>query len=378
MYKRQVLTGLNDSIDELKLGKEKTAQYKAEMKTAYMSSFLPAYEDIIKAMDNIDPSKNNAMGLSHMKDGKRYYELAFKDASGSNKSIEDIKTDLNTLAQKSLFRIQSVAMNNKQTYDDLTNGKITTKYTDFKSMLKELNGDIKKDFPSVGNLKYNIAPIGEDIASGGVAAYYNLPAIDSTKPNQIRVNMQKNALKINAMDTFSTVAHEGIPGHMYQVNYANQNMKEPWRKTSANFSGYTEGYATYVELYSLKYLKDIPAEGVKLQQNMTVYQDCIIALADIGIHYDGWTKNDFRQFLQENGLEATSSDGLYIQLQANPTAFIPYYVGYMQFANLRTKAEDALKDKFNDKDFHEAILRSGSAPFRVVEKNVDAYIKKAK
>lgn len=376
--KTSVLTGLNESIDELKLGKEKTDNYKAEIKAAYMSAFLPAYEDIIKAMDNIDPSKNNAMGLSHMKDGKSYYELAFKDASGSDKSIEDIKKDLNALAQKSLFSAQSVVMNNKQAYEDFSNGKLTTKYTDFKSMLKDLSGDIKDDFPSVGNLKYNIEPIGEDIASGGVAAYFNLPALDSTKPDQIRVNMRKNALKINSMDTFSTVAHEGIPGHMYQVNYVNKNIKEPWRKTSANFSGYTEGYATYVELYSLKYLKDVSAEGVKLQQSMTTYQDCIIALSDIGIHYEGWTKNEFKQFLQDNGLEATSSDELYVQLQANPTAFIPYYVGYMQFANLRTKAEDALKDKFKDKDFHEAILRSGYAPFSVVEKNVDAYIKKAK
>ena len=373
-----VLTGLNESIDNLKLGDDKTKQYKAELKKAFQEYFLPVYSDIIKTMKELDSSKNNTLGLSHMKNGKEYYELLFKQATGTDKSIEDIKKELNSMSRSSLLAVQSVISKNKNLYDEYVNGKIKTKYKDFESMLKDLDKDIKDDFPSVGTLNYRIRPIGEDLASGGVAAYFNIPALDGTTPKQIRVNMMEDALDVQSLETFSTVAHEGIPGHMYQIAYAYKNVKDPWRNSMASFLGYTEGYATYTELYALKYLDGVSADAVKLQQNMVVYQDCLIALADIGIHYEGWTKEDLSNFLEENGLGVSDVRDFYNQLQANPTAFLSYYVGYVQIANLKKDAQEELKDKFNDRDFHEAILKSGAAPFHVVEENVKDYIESAK
>ena len=373
-----VLTGLNESIDNLKLGDDKTKQYKAELKKAFQEYCLPAYSDIIKTMKELDSSKNNTLGLSHMKNGKEYYELLFKQATGTDKSIEDIKKELNSMSRSSLLAVQSVISKNKNLYDEYVNGKIKTKYKDFESMLKDLDKDIKDDFPSVGTLNYRIKPIGEDLASGGVAAYFNIPALDGTTPKQIRVNMLEDALNVQSLETFSTVAHEGIPGHMYQIAYAYKNVKDPWRNSMASFLGYTEGYATYTELYALKYLDGVSADAVKLQQNMVVYQDCLIALADIGIHYEGWTKEDLSNFLEENGLGVSDVSDFYNQLQANPTAFLSYYVGYVQIANLKKDAQEELKDKFNDRDFHEAILKSGAAPFHVVEENVKDYIESAK
>ena len=373
-----VLTGLNESIDNLKLGDDKTKQYKAELKKAFQEYFLPAYSDIIKTMKELDSSKNNTLGLSHMKNGKEYYELLFKQATGTDKSIEDIKKELNSMSRSSLLAVQSVISKNKNLYDEYVNGKIKTKYKDFESMLKDLDKDIKDDFPSVGTPNYRIRPIGEDLASGGVAAYFNIPALDGTTPKQIRVNMLEDALNVQSLETFSTVAHEGIPGHMYQIAYAYKNVKDPWRNSMASFLGYTEGYATYTELYALKYLDGVSADAVKLQQNMVVYQDCLIALADIGIHYEGWTKEDLSNFLEENGLGVSDVSDFYNQLQANPTAFLSYYVGYVQIANLKKDAQEELKDKFNDRDFHEAILKSGAAPFHVVEENVKDYIESAK
>ena len=190
--------------------------------------------------------------------------------------------------------------------------------------------------------------------------------------------MLEDALDVQSLETFSTVAHEGIPGHMYQIAYAYKNVKDPWRNSMASFLGYTEGYATYTELYALQYLDGVSADAVKLQQNMVVYQDCLVALADIGIHYEGWTKEDAAKFLEENGLAVTDISDFYNQLQANPTAFLSYYVGYVQIANLKKDAQEELKDKFNDRDFHEAILKSGAAPFSVVEENVKDYIESAK
>ena len=372
-----VLTGLNSSIDALGLDSGVATTYKQQVKEAFDQSFLPAYQDIIDTMKGLDTKKNNRKGLSYLKNGKEYYEVLFKSASGSDKSVKEIKKDLEALIASSLEEAQKIVFKNESAYMTFTEG-VKTQYKDFQSMLADLNNEYEKDFPAVSPIQYNIAPIGKDLASGGIAAYFNIPAIDGTTPKQIRVNMLKDALDITTMETFSTLAHEGIPGHMYQVAYTYENMKNLWRKTIAGSMGYQEGYANYVELYSLKYLKDIPSDIIALQQHMSVMQNAIIALLDIGIHYDGWSTSEAKKFLEDNGLGVNSIDDLYYQIQANPTAFIPYYVGYMQIAQLKEDAQKELKDKFNDKKFHEALLKSGSAPFSVVEKNIEEYIKNTK
>ncbi len=133
------------------------------------------------------------------------------------------------MSRSSLLAVQSVISKNKNLYDEYVNGKIKTKYKDFESMLKDLDKDIKDDFPSVVTLNYRIRPIGGDLASGGVAAYFNIPALDGTTPKQIRVNMLEDALNVQSLETFSTVAHEGFWGQMYQIAYAYKNVKDPWR-----------------------------------------------------------------------------------------------------------------------------------------------------
>ena len=373
-----VLSGLNKSIEELQLGDELTKQYQGELKSAFQEYFIPSYQDIIETLDSLDSSKNNTLGLSHLKNGKEYYELLFKEAVGTDKSIKEIKQELEELAGSSIFNVAQIAQKDPKVYQAYTNGLYKTNYHDFESMLKDLETDIQEDFPPVGDLDYNIAPIGEDLASGGVAAYYNIPALDGTTPKKIRVNMLKDALDIQSMGTFSTLAHEGLPGHMYQIAYQYKNIKDNWSNVLANCPGYTEGYATYAGMYALKYLDGLPQDVITLQQNMTVYQNCLIALADIGIHYDGWTVDDTNDFLKESGMMVGDTNNFYKQIQANPTAFLSYYVGYSQIAKLKEEAQDKLKDKFSDLGFHQALLKSGSAPFKVVERNILEYINKTK
>lgn len=369
-----VLTGLYESIDSLNLGDEKTQQYKDELKITFQEYFIPSYNNMIKTMNELDTSKNNELGLSHLKNGKNYYEVLFKEAIGTDKSIKEIKKELNDKAKSALLKSQGLLMSDEQLYNDYINENIKTNYTDFETMLSDLNESYTDDFPSVDELQYNIKPIAEDLASGGIAAYFNIPPLDNSAPNKIRVNMLKDALDIQSLDTFSTLAHEGIPGHMYQISYAYQNLDAPLLKSTDGYLGYTEGYATYVELYSLKYLEDVSSKAVEIYQNMKVYQNCIVALSDIGINYEGWTKEETANFMQTHLLEMTSIDEYYNQIRCNPTAFLSYYVGYLQHANLKEEAEDTLKSKFDDKEFHEAILKSGPAPFSVVEKNVNEYI----
>lgn len=373
-----VLTSMNTNIAALKLGDEKTKTYQKEVKEVFESSFLQAYDAIINTLTSLKSKTNNRQGLAHLKNGKEYYEIMFKNATGTDKPIAKVKSDLQNLATSSFAKAQAVANKNQEVYNNFMADKIKTKYKDFNAILTDLEKDIQKDFPSISKLSYEIKPLDQDLANSGIAAYFNLPALDGTTPKQMRVNTKGDSLKVDALDTFSTVAHEGLPGHMYQISYAYENLSNPWRKVVAHFLGYQEGYATYVELYSLKYLKDIDPAIIELQQNLKVYQNSLISLLDIGIHYEGWTKDEAKSFFIKNKLDINALNDLYDRIQANPTSFQAYYVGYAEIASERRKAEKELGSKFKDIDFHTAILRSGSAPFKVIEANVNEYIKKAK
>ena len=343
-------------------------------------------DNVIKSGENSlilsDINKNTEnLGLHFSPNGKEYYELLLQNAVGSDKSVMEIKELMEDSLDKHISKLQENVIKNASVREFLTSGGEipTTKYTSYDEFLDDISAQLFEDFPNVSSLSYNIRDINEEIASSsGVAAYFNIPPLDGNGIKQLRVNPSTG--EVSDLDTFSTVAHEGYPGHMYQYAYMYENIQSPYQKALANSSAYTEGYAVYAQFYAYKYLTGIDKNVLEaLKENELASYDIMI-LCDIGIHYEGWSLDDFSDFISEKGinLEEDSLKTQYKQLQANPAAFEPYYVGYEEFMLLKETAQNKLGDKFNDKKFHEAILKSGNAPFTVVERNVAAYIKSAK
>ena len=370
-----VLKGLFSSIDRLSLDPVLLQSYQNEIKQVFETSFIGAYQDIIDVMNHLDPAKNNEKGLCFLEDGKEYYEIMVQEATGLDTSIKDIQKQLEDCAYTSIYAAQEL-LSNEEVAKAYMSGTMTTEYTSYEMMLEDLNQQIQKDFPKVQALNYEVQPIAPDLAATGIAAYFNIPPLDASQPKQIRINTLQDTNHLQALETFSTVAHEGLPGHMYQIAYQYENGRTNWDKLCPSFLGYTEGYATYVENYALSYLDTLTPEQAQLMQNLNVYQNCIIALMDIGIHYEGWDVERCASFMEEQGLMLENIDEVYDQIQANPTSFLSYYVGCVQILNLKQEAKRKLKDEFDPKQFHESILKSGPAPFSVVEENVYAYIEK--
>lgn len=366
------LSSLKDHVDEMDLSSEAKENYKKQMEEAYKTSFLPAYQNIIDTMNELKKAKNHTSGLANMENGKAFYEILFRKATGTDDSVNEVKQRLENTAKSSLQKAQMLVMGNSEAFEAYANDSTRTGYKDYKAILEYLENAYKKDFPDVGKLTYNIQPLPADLSTGGIMAYFNIPAIDGTTPKEIRVNNSARA-DIDTVDTFTTVAHEGIPGHMYQIQYAYNNIKDPWRLACANFSGYTEGYATYVELYSLDYI-DADEAISDLKETMDIYEHAVVALIDIGIHYEGWSVEDLKNFCNEKGLDGSQAQAIYDQICYNPTAFLSYYVGYQEIADLKAEAQKALGDKFTDLGFHTALLESGQAPFSVVERHINTYI----
>lgn len=374
-----VLDAMNTSIEALKLDDEKTNQYKKELKEAFTSSFIPAYQAISDMMKDVEKLNNNE-GLAKFEHGKEYYELLLKSNIGSDKSVEDVKKMMSDDIDVEINKMQKLLMQNKNVLDVIMSNKMpTTSFKSYKEILDDIRPKLSDDFPKVNDLTYEIKPVNEEIASeSGVAAYFNIPSLDGTTPKQLRVNPKTG--DINTITTYHTVAHEGFPGHMFQYAYMYETDLPNWVKTLSSSNAYTEGWAVYAQYYAFKYLTDIDQDVLEVIKLNELASYSAIIVADIGIHYEGWDVKKFGEYLTGIGfaLDEEMLKSQYAQLQANPAAFEPYYVGYKEFSTIKEKAQKELGDKFKDKDFHEALLKSGNAPFSVVQNNVDEYVKNTK
>jgi len=376
-----ILASMNTSIEQLSLDAGKTEEYKSQLKEAFSSSFLPAFENIRSTMETFQKNgRNNTEGLAKFKYGKEYYELLLQQSVGSNKSVEDIRDMMEKAFSKHLYNCAKIVVSNPESVKPLISNTLPkTEYLSYIDILDDMKHVISEKFPPVNNLNYQIENMNEELASNsGVTAYFNITTLDGDSIKQLRVNPISN--DVSSISTFSTVAHEGFPGHMYQYAYMYENVESNYIKALSNINAYTEGYAVYAQYEALSYLDGVDQTLLEAYKENELATYCMIILADIGIHYDGWSVEEFKEFMEAKGfsLDDESIKTQYAQLQANPAAFEPYYVGYHEIISMKEDAQQALGSRFNEKEFHTALLESGTAPFQVVQHHIDAYVEKNK
>ncbi|SUO03476.1 Bacterial protein of uncharacterised function (DUF885) [Faecalicoccus pleomorphus] len=358
-----VLKGLQDQVDALDLDSDQTKAYKQELEQAFSDSYLQAYQLIKTAMSDLKQNGNNhPNGLASFDVGKEYYSLLMKNNTGSDMEVIEVEDLMDTACKEHL---QTFIENADS---DMSFLFTSTNYTSYEQMLDDIQDQMFDDFPKVESLEYEIKDMEEDVASdNGVAAYFQIPEIDGDLKGQLRVNPNNNNMK--AIDTYMTVAHEGMPGHMYQYNYAQEHISEPLRWSILASSAYQEGYATYAQHYSLRYLKGIKPKQLKAySEYMLVIYDALV-LADIGIHYYNWDQEKCQKEIEEN-YGITIDEKQYKQLLYTPCAFEPYYTGYEQIMDLKERAKNTLKSDYNEKEFHTILLNCGPVPFFIVEENM--------
>lgn len=373
-----ILSAMSAGIDSLNLDPERAETYKNELAQAFTDSFIPAFQHICDTMDSLKASgKNHTQGLAQFEHGKEYYELLLRQSIGADQSVQEVQEMMETAGQDHLKNLSAILLQNPTALLPLAENNLPETGNDsYQEILDALGEKIFTLFPEVRELSYHIVAVNEEIASDtGVEAYFKIPPLDGTSPKQLRVN--PNTGEVSSLSTYSTVAHEGFPGHMYQYAYMYEHVDSNYIKVLSNVPAYTEGYAVYAQYEALKELEGIDQALLDAYRENELISYCAIIVCDIGIHYEGWSIEEFTSYLNKQGFSLAGEDAQlqYEQLWANPCAFEPYYVGYEQFRALKEKAQDALGDQFQEKAFNEVILKSGTVPFSVVERNVEAYIK---
>jgi len=200
--------------------------------------------------------------------------------------------------------------------------------------------------------------------------------MDLPDSNTIYINRGSYAAKDQL---FTTLAHEGYPGHLYQSSYFIRREPKPFRHL-LSFSSYKEGWATYVEYDSCRLDEKISPEVAELMNLNSSINLGIHAYLDIMVNDQGWNLEQVSDYVSQY-FEDPNQELARALLEAmvdNPTNYLEYYVGYLEFSDMRKKAEKALGKAFEAKAFHQFLLDIGPAPFAVIRKHLEDWIKERK
>ena len=376
-----VLSRLLEEVDNLKDASDKEKEEcKAEITAAFQRSYLPVFESIKTAMNEMKDGYNNPGSLADFPLGSEYYQALLNYTLGTNDvSVDDYMAFSEERSAAHMDELTTLYSNNVNDVNEYYSKTPSTGYKDFDSILKDMEKTMLKDFPEVKNLDYLIQNADEEekLEEKKVAAYFVIPPVDGDNKQQMRVNPSNE--DAGSVESYTTVTHEGFPGHMYQYAFIADNIDSEYIKT-LGVDGMVEGYAVYAQYISLDYLKSVNDAGKALARlnDQIGYLD--YGYVDMGIHFKGWGPSDLHKYFVSSGygIDENTAKEIYEFLRFTPTYYVPYGVGYEYMESQRERAEEALGKKFNLKEFNRAILLAGPTPRSVVSRYVDEYIESAK
>lgn len=341
--------------------------YQEKNKDAVLNSVIPAYELLIDTLTQLKGTGTNDKGLCYYEKGKEYYEYLIKANTGSSRSIPELETMLENLLSTNMLKLSTIINKNPEIYDTVMS--LSYSLTDPSKILKYLKRAIKKDFPSCPEVNYTIKYVDKSLEEHLSPAMYLVPPLDSYNNNVIYINQNP---EYDLSQIFTTIAHEGYPGHLYQSVYF-RSLNPPAIRNLLNFGGYAEGWATYVEYYSYHLAGLDEDVAAFLEANMAANM-ALYCRVDMGVHYDGWSLADTANYLKSYIADPDTIRLLYNTIIEEPALYPQYGIGYLEFLNLRNTAEESLGKDFVLKDFHKFILDIGPAQFDVIADRMENWI----
>ncbi|MDY3249456.1 MAG: DUF885 domain-containing protein [Candidatus Choladocola sp.] len=339
--------------------------FQSRNKALLTGYVIPAYERLIAGILALSDTGKNEKGLCCFPEGTAYYEYLVKSTVGDKRHVAEIEEDIKRQMVEDYTAIRDLLSE----YRSATGGTDITadasSVSDPEDMLNELRGKITGDFPVAPDVSCRIKYVHPSLQEYLSPAFYLTSAIDDYRNNVIYINPSGN---YNGLELYTTLAHEGYPGHLYQNVYFNSRSPDLLRYL-LDVGGYTEGWATYVEMYAYSLWEEDPGLAMLCQKNRS-FTLGLASLLDIGIHYRGYSPEEVSEFLRKLGFSETSAASLYQTILQAPANYLKYYVGYLNFCRLRDELKEQQKDTFSLRDFHRRVLETGPAPFDILRSQI--------
>lgn len=333
---------------------------------------IPAYQELMTGLEALRGTGKNPRGLAYFKGGKSYYLYLLQSQTGTYVPVKEIEKRLSKQLSSEIGIVGNMLRQNPELLTTLNKG---ISFTEMKpaQILSSLQKKIISDFPALEDVSFELKTVHDSMKDYLSPAFYLTPPMDTGTPNVIYINPSAN---YQGLELFTTLAHEGFPGHLYQtVSFERQNPSGI--RNLLDTSGFAEGWATYVEPFAYEYAADYILDSSASDLARLAWLNrsinlCMYSLLDIEIHYNGWSQAESASFLKAFGIEdSTVISEIYQYILETPGNYLKYYWGYLSLLDLRTAEQKRLGQDFDMKDFHRRVLKIGGVQFPVLEKYID-------
>lgn len=362
-----LMSSFRQRLDQLStLSAKKKQSYLTEHQRLLSQNVLPAYRMLGEGIQALTGSGTEG-GLCCLPKGKQYYLLLLKKSTGSSKSPDQMLKQIEQHRQACLSSTRSLLQSSPSTAIKEPVMSLTSPA----AMIEDLKEKITDRFPAASNCNLTLKTVDASQQDTASPAFYMVPPIDHLTENTIYLNPAKTSQPVYI---YTTLAHEGYPGHLYQTTLSSQYYSSPLRSL-LSYPGFTEGWATYVEYDSYRYLPFEADVAALLQQNNDVILSLYASL-DLLIHWKGYRLSEAADFLAGYGItDAATITSIYQAIVAEPVNYLKYYIGYLEILELRDYAKELMRDDFSIKKFHHALIQIGEAPFYIIKKYLPYYLK---
>ncbi|MCR5655697.1 MAG: DUF885 domain-containing protein, partial [Lachnospiraceae bacterium] len=341
------------------LTEQEKEAYIEENRACVMNDVIPAYEMLIKEMGALKGTGQNDKGMYYLEHGREYYEYLLRSNVGTDKSPEVLTEQTEKFIDNRFMNISKILQNDPSLFDQYETPEFPE--TEPEAIMEDLIARSAAVFPAPPNVTYEIKTVEPSMQEHLNPAFYLSPAIDDTENNTIYINPKYD----DRSELYITLAHEGYPGHLYQMVSDVGNEHLPVRQL-VGFKGYTEGWATYAEntMYRLSGMQENLA---LLLQYDNEYSLAVSAYADLRVNYYGWTREDLADYLTEiGGGDAETADAIFEVVVDMPGEYLNYFIGYLEFLDLRNAVNNTMDKDFDIREYHKKLISLGVAPFPIV------------
>ena len=368
------------------LSNKEAAAYIENHDEILLSKVLPAYQSLRDGLWELREYCTPVEGLCHKPEGTAYYEALLKNQTGSSRRVEDIRNLLATKIDEEYDALIYLLRNeNVQELLQENELKLTTDFpiTDTMDILADLQSRMEEDFPPLQTtVQLQVKNVSDALTEHTAPAFYLTPPLDDYKNNVIYINKQ---LTKTGLELYTTLAHEGFPGHLYQTAYDSYKMEQQengYLKSLLWYGGFLEGWALYTEFMSYDYATDLLRESgyedaARIAQAEKHQRSLLLAvygLLDIMIHYEGATEVDVLHQLEKYGItDEDTVAAIYRYIVEEPTNYLKYYAGYLEILELKKQALTLWEDDYSDLSFHKFLLDNGPADFDTLQSILDIH-----
>lgn len=350
--------------------------YSDKNRAIITTEVVDGYRTLIDGLKELKGSGTNDLGLCYYEDGTRYYEYLVRSGTGTDTSVKQLMRKTEYFLEEFIYSLQTLVQENPEAYDEFLDYEFPVMEPE--EILEDLREKSADYFPEPPQVNYTIKYVHPSMEEHSSPAFYLTTPVDDLQNNLIYINnRQASSAESDGAEFYAMLAHEGYPGHLYQNIYTGSS-DLPLVRSLLSYSGYAEGWATYVEHSYAFHLSGMSDTLAQLFAGNSAATLALHAYIDMGIHYEGWNQEDVVDFLAGYGIsDRNAAEEIFKLVVEEPANYLNYFIGYLEFLDLRRAAEKELGEDFDVKEFHGFLLETGPAPFYIIEDYMDEWMKSA-